>query len=63
MPSNSILLFDLETSFNKGVSYLQETDRYNFTYSFDIEKAEQQSKANRKDFGEMKNKKRKSKGA
>lgn len=41
MPSNSILLFDLETSFNKGVSYLQETDRYNFTYSFDIEKARQ----------------------
>jgi len=41
MPSNSILLFDLETSFNKGVSYLQETDRYNFAYSFDIEKARQ----------------------
>ena len=31
--------------------------------SFDIEKAEKQSKTNRQDFGEMKNKKRKSRGA
>lgn len=31
--------------------------------SFDVKKAEQQSKTNRKDFGDMKNKKRKGKGA
>ena len=41
IPCNSIFQFDLETSFNKGSSYIQETNRYNFAYSFDIEKARQ----------------------
>ena len=53
---------DIEKGTKKFETKKQKDNKPKET-SFDIEKAEQQSKANRKDFGEMKNKKRKSKGA
>lgn len=53
---------DIEKGTKKFETKTQKQNKTKET-SFDIEKAEEKSKANRKDFGEMKNKRKRTKGA